>query len=92
MYHQPIFTQEQLSGSIQATQLMEPILHASVIMDQEQLNSDILLALPNDPLYSSHLKDPKPHWSVSLDGFLHHNNLIYIPDSGPLAPCFMLQA
>ena len=53
-------------------------------MDQKQFNSDILLALPNDPLYSSHLKDPKPHWSISPDGFLCHNNLIYIPDSGDL--------
>ena len=63
---------------------MEPILHASVIMDQEQLNSDILLALPNDPLYSSHLKDPKPHWSISPDRFLLHDNLIYISDSDDL--------
>ena len=45
-----------------STELMEPIfLRTSIIMDQEQLNSDILLALPNDPLYSFHLKDPKPH-------------------------------
>ena len=41
-------------------ELIELILHASVIMDQEQLNADILLALPDDPLYLAQLKDPKP--------------------------------
>ena len=34
-------------------------------MDQEQLNLDILSALPDDPLYIAHLKELKPHWSVT---------------------------
>ena len=50
----------------------------------EQLNLDILSTLPDNPLYIAHLKEPKPHWSVTPDGFLHHNSLIYIPDSNDL--------
>ena len=52
----PMFTQEQISTSLRATQLLEPVLQASVIMDQEQLNSDILSELPNDPIYIPHKK------------------------------------
>ena len=55
-----------------------------VIMDQEQLNLDILSTLPNDPLYFTHLKELKPRWSVTPNGFLHHDSLIYIPDSNDL--------
>ena len=55
-----------------------------VIMDQEQLNSDILSTLPNDPLYIAHLKELKPCWSVTPDRFLCHDSLIYIPDSNDL--------
>src|SRR5271170_5175745 len=85
----PIFMQEQLTASLCATELLEPVLHATVLMDQEQLNKDILLALPSDPLYIAHLKDPKPHWSITPDGFLRHNNLIYIPDSDNLRLCVL---
>ena len=55
-----------------------------VIMDQEQLNSDILSALPDDPLYIAHLKEPKPCWSVTPNRFLRHDSLIYIPNSNDL--------
>ena len=65
-------------------ELFEPVLHASVIMDQEQLNNNILLALPTNPLFIALSKDPKPHWSISSNGFLHHDNLIYISDSNNL--------
>ena len=44
----PMFTQEQISVSLCATDLMTPVLHATVIMDQEQLDSDILAALPDN--------------------------------------------
>ena len=53
-------------------------------MDQEQLNLDILSALLNDPLYIAHLKEPKPRWSVTPNGFLCHDSLIYIPNSNDL--------
>ena len=34
-----MFTQEQTAVSLRATQLLEPVLRATVIMDQEQLNA-----------------------------------------------------
>ena len=80
----PMFTQEQISVSLRATELLNPVLQATVIMDQEQLNSDILSALPNDPLYIAHLKELKPCWSVTPNRFLCHDSLIYIPDSNNL--------
>ena len=79
-----MFTQEQISVSLQAMELLNPVLQATVIMDQEQLNLDILSALPDNPLYIAHLKEPKPRWSVTPNGFLCHNSLIYIPDSNNL--------
>ena len=79
-----MFTQEQISISLRATELLNPVLRATVIMDQEQLNSDILSTLPNDPLYIAHLKELKLCWSVTPDGFLCHDSLIYIPDSNDL--------
>ena len=54
-----MFTKEQISASLRATQLMEPILRATVIMDQEQLHSDILSALPEDPLFIAHQTEPQ---------------------------------
>ena len=68
-----MFTQEQIATSLQATQLVEPVLHATVIMDQEQLNSDILSALPDEPLYIAHQKESQPHWTVIDDGFFRHD-------------------
>src|SRR5271167_276442 len=46
----PVFTQEQLTHSLRASALLEPILRATVIMDEDQLHKDILAALPSDPL------------------------------------------
>lgn len=80
----PIFTQEQFSISLRAMELLVPVLHATVIMDQEQLNADILTALTDDPLYKAHLKEPKDRWSTTPNGFSRHNNLIYIPDTNDL--------
>ena len=60
-----MFTQEQIATSLWATQLVEPVLCATIIMDQEQLNSDILSALPDNPLYIAHQKEPQPHWTVT---------------------------
>ena len=80
----PMFTQEQITASLRATQLLVPVLRASEIMDQEQLNSDILSALPEDPVYLAHLKEPQARWSVTPDGFLRHDNMIYIPDTSDL--------
>ena len=71
-----MFTQEQISVSLRAMGLLMPALRATVIMDQEQLNSDILSALLDDPLFLAHQKEPQPRWSITLDGFLCHDNLI----------------
>ena len=57
----PMFTQEHISISLHATKLLEPVLHATVIMDQEQLNANILSTLPNDLLYKTQSKEPQPH-------------------------------
>ena len=65
-------------------ELLNPVLQATVIMDQEQLNLDILSALPDIPLYIAHLKELKPHWSVTPNRFLCHDSLIYIPNSNDL--------
>ena len=82
--YRPIFSQEQLRHSLRASELITPALRAAVIMDLEQLNHDILLALPKDLLYLAHLDTPKPRCSVNSDGFLCLDNRIYIPDSNNL--------
>ena len=63
---------------------MTPVLHATVIMDQEQLNSNNLATLPNNPLFLAHQTELKSQWSVTPDRFLCHDNLIYISDSNDL--------
>ena len=80
----PMFTQEQMSISLRATQLLDPVLRATVVMDQEQLNSDILAALPDDPFFIAHQKEPQSRWSVTTDGFFRHDDLIYVPDTNDL--------
>ena len=85
----PMFTQEQISVSLCATELLEPVLHATVIMDQEQLNSDILSTLPDNPMYKTQSKELQPHWSITTDGFLRHDSLIYIPDANDLRLCVL---
>ena len=51
----PIFTQEQLVTSIQATVLLFPPLHVATVVDLVILYQDILLALPNDPIATKHI-------------------------------------
>ena len=65
-----VFTNEQLTNSLHATKLADPVLHATVIMDQELLHCDILQSLLSDPLFISHSSDLKPHWSVTPNSFL----------------------
>jgi len=67
----PVFTQEQLSNSLHTTYLEFPVLHAVAIMDMETLHSDILSALPSDPIAQVHLTDPlDSRWSTDEAGFL----------------------
>ena len=82
---QPVFTQEQLSASLRATYLEYPVLRAVTIMDVEKLHSNILSALPSDPIAQTHLKDTsQPWWCVDDAGFLRLNDRIYVPDSDNL--------
>jgi hypothetical protein len=53
-------------------------------MDQEQLHTDILSALPQDLLYIAFQKEPQPRWSIDSEGFLHHDNITYVPDYNDL--------
>jgi len=77
----PVFTQEQLSNSLRATYLEFPVLRAVAIMDVETLHSDILSALPSDPIAQVHLADPPDScWSTDEAGFLRLDGRIYVPD------------
>jgi len=77
----PVFTQEQLSNSLCATYLEFPVLHAVAIMDVETLHSDILSALPSDPIAQVHLADPLHScWSTDEAGFLRLDSHIYVLD------------
>ena len=82
---QPVFTQEQLSASLCTTYFEYPVLQAVTIMDVKKLHSDILSALPSDPITQTHLKDTfQPCWCVDDTGFLHFDDQIYILDSDDL--------
>ena len=80
----PVFTQEQLAASLQASALYFPTLRAGVIIDYDLLHKDILAALPSDPIASQHLSSPQGRWSVDSDGFLRLDDRIYVPDSNNL--------
>jgi len=77
----PVFTQEQLSNSLHATYLEFLVLRAVAIMDVETLHSDILSALPSDPIAQVHLAGPPDScWSTDEAGFLRLDGHIYVPD------------
>ena len=82
---QSVFLQEQLTSSLRATYLLEPILHAASLIDVDQLHKDILSALSLDPVATKHMSDTSnPRWSVNSDGFLCLDSRIYIPDTNDL--------
>src|SRR3979490_3178933 len=52
-------------------------------MDSESLHSEILSALPSDPVAMQHLGDlvkPNPRWMQTEDAFLRLDNQIYVPE------------
>ena len=59
----PIFTQEQLAASVQATVLLFPSLCTATVMDLDTLHQDILLALPSDPIVTKHISADS-QWST----------------------------
>src|SRR6201996_340043 len=46
----------------------------------DDLRTDILAGLAQDPIAAKYLAEPPPHYSTSTSGFLLHNLQIYIPD------------
>jgi len=86
----PVFTSEQLASSLRASTLAFPVLRAVVLMDVEQLHKDILSALPNDPIGSTHMSNPSDdRWTVDDSGFLRCDNRIYVPESNDLRLCVL---
>ena len=88
--YRPVFTHEQLSASLRATILRFPVLRAVVVLDEEQLRSDIRSAQGSDNPPAelatglAHASDGHPRWSLDSDGLLCYNYRTYVPDSGDL--------
>jgi len=67
-----VFTFKQLASSLQATTLSIPVLHGSLIMDAERLNSDIWSQLQEDPISAKHLNNQSnSQWTLDPNGLLH---------------------
>ena len=80
-----MFTSEQLASSLRATALTIPVLRGSLIMDEEQLFSDIKSHLQDKPISAARLDNQSdPKWTVTSDGLLCYSNRIYVPDHGNL--------
>ena len=65
-----VFTHKQIAASLQATILTAPAPHTAIILDQNQLYSNILVALPSDSSISDHLLHLEGCWSKNDVGFL----------------------
>ena len=62
-----------------------PVLRGSLIMDEEQLFSDIKSHLQDYPISTACLDNQSdPKWTVTPNGLLHYSDRIYIPDHGNL--------
>jgi len=79
-----VFTHEQIAASLRATILITPTLRVAMILDQNQLHSDILATLPLDTSISNHLLHLEGYWSKDGAGFLRLDNRMYIPDNANL--------
>ena len=80
----PVFTYEQIAASLQATIFTTLTLHAATILDQNQLYSNILAALPSDSSISDHLLHLEGRWSKDNAEFFRLYNRIYILDHANL--------
>jgi len=80
----PVFTTEQLITSLRATSLYAPVVRATMIMDVDQLYSDIRSSLRDDPTASARLDNPTDCWTVTTDGLLLLDKRIYVPDANDL--------
>ena len=80
-------TSSSLHPYRQLTYLEAPMLRASILVDIEQLWSDILSSLPNNPVASPLLSSESlsdPCWTISHEGFLLRDNHIFIPEADNL--------
>jgi hypothetical protein len=85
------FTEQQLAASLRASTLAEPVLRASVIMDNEQLRQDIRNSYALDPITTQALQSIKDnstsdnlHWTLEDDGLLLKHDRLYVPDANDL--------
>ena len=81
----PIFTNEQLTSSLQATYFATPILQSAIIMDVEQLHNTIQESYSLDPITTVQFpctSDSK--WTIDGSGLLCCNDCIYVPDANDL--------
>jgi hypothetical protein len=81
----PVFTSEQISASLQATVLIEPVLRASELLDIESIHNDIRAALPHDPLALQHQSTTSvdSHWTRSNE-LLLCDGRIFVPNTNNL--------
>ena len=84
----PIFTQEQLAVSVQATVLLFSSLCAATVVDLDTLHQDILLALSSDPIATKHIS-ADGRWSTDSNSLLLLDNRIYVPSAGNLCTCVL---
>jgi hypothetical protein len=84
-----MFTGRQLISSLRASSLYEPTLHASFMIDDDQLCKDIRSGISLDPVIAPILEDlhsnsVDPKWSMDDDGLLCKCGRIYVPDVNDL--------
>lgn len=78
--YKPIFTTQQLNASLRATFLYAPVLRAVTAIDVSKLHSDILSALPKDPVSAAQLPTPlNPRYSITPTGILLLDDCIFVP-------------
>ena len=75
-----VFTHEQITASLRATILTTLTLCTAMILDQNQLYSNILATLPFDSSISDHLLHLEERWSKDL----RLDNRMYVPDNANL--------
>jgi hypothetical protein len=80
---QPIFTQDQLSASLQASLLEEIVLQATVVMNVEQLHTNIKSHISDDlagVAGTTAASSSQPsHWTIASSGMLQYNERTWVP-------------
>jgi Integrase zinc binding domain len=85
-----VFTQHQLSSSLRPTNLAPTVLRVASLLDTEQIRSDILANLADDPVAKLHLGSTSdPRWVTDQDGFLQLDNRTYVPEAQDLRLCIL---